>query len=118
KADSVPVLLRVLSTAQTEGLRSAALAALEPFPDPRVAEQILALYPRLSAPLRARAQSLLASRAGSALLLAEAVEAGRVPAREVPLDQVRRLARYQDVRLQQLVEKHWGRVGPAPAGEK
>jgi putative membrane-bound dehydrogenase-like protein len=118
KADAVPVLLRVLSGARTEDLRGAALAALEPFPDRTVAEQVLALYPGLSGPLKARAQSLLASRAGSALLLAEAVEAGRVATREVSLDQVRRLARYHDARLEQLVEKHWGRVGPAPAGEK
>jgi putative membrane-bound dehydrogenase-like protein len=118
KPDCAPVLLRVLSEASSDRLRAAALAALEPFPDARIADQVLDLYPRLSPALRDRAQALLCSRPASALAFLQAVDTGRVGVKEVPLDRVHHIAAYKDSRLGRLVEKHWGKVGPATAGEK
>jgi putative heme-binding domain-containing protein len=46
------------------------------------------------------------------------VDAGRVAAKEVPLDQVRRIAGYNDAALAKLLEKHWGRIQAATTGEK
>jgi putative membrane-bound dehydrogenase-like protein len=114
----VPVLLEVLEGAKTDGVRTAALGALQSFPEPRIAERVLALYPKLSAGLKSRARSLLVSRPPSALLLLQAVDAGRIDAKEIPLDQLQQAAAHKGERIRQLVEKHWGRVGPATQGEK
>jgi len=118
KAENVPLLLDLLATAKTDALRGAVLSALQSFPDARIAERVLALYPRLSPALRTRAQGLLASRPTSALALLQAVDTGRIAPRDVPLDRLQRLTTYKDERLAKLIAKHWGTVAPATAGEK
>ena len=115
--DCVPVLLDVLQSAKTDGLRGAALSALQSFPDPGIAPVVLKLYPKLSATLRNNAQTLLCSRPASALLFLKAVDAGTIAAKDVPLDQVRRLALLKDDEAKKLVEKHWGRIAAATSGE-
>jgi putative membrane-bound dehydrogenase-like protein len=117
-ADCVPVLLHVLGEARGDALRGAILAALQPFPDDRITDAVVALYPKMSSGLRAKAQALLCGRPASALRFLEAVDAGRVSPKEVPLDQLQRMARFNDGRLAALLQKHWGKVGPATAGEK
>ncbi|HMC90497.1 MAG TPA: PVC-type heme-binding CxxCH protein, partial [Gemmataceae bacterium] len=118
KPDCVPVLLPLLDPAQPANVRLAALSALQPFSDKRIAEQVLASYPKLSGDLRSRAQTLLCSRPASARLFLKAVDSGRIDAKEVPFDQVRQILLHNDPQLCTLVEKHWGKVGKAPEGEK
>jgi putative membrane-bound dehydrogenase-like protein len=118
KPGCVPVLLGVLERARSASVRAAALQALQPFGDPSVAVRVLALYPQLPADVRGRARALLASRAGSARLLVEAVDAGKIDPREIPLDQLQQMAACRDTQLRARIEKRWGRVGPATAGEK
>jgi putative heme-binding domain-containing protein len=118
KADCLPALLDLLGTAKTDALRGAVLSALQSFRDDRIAGRVLEIYPRLSLSLRGRAQSLLAGRPASALSLLQAVDAGRIAPREIPLDQLRRLAAYKDERIGKLLAKHWGTVAPATTGEK
>ncbi|HXG09937.1 MAG TPA: PVC-type heme-binding CxxCH protein [Gemmataceae bacterium] len=118
KPDCVPVLLRLLEPTEREAVRRAALAALQPFADPRISERVLALYPKMSADLRSRAQTLLCSRPASAREFLRAVDAGRVAPKEVPLEQLRRLVLFKDDEIKRLIEKHWGRVGGQATGEK
>jgi putative membrane-bound dehydrogenase-like protein len=118
KPDCVPALLDLLGSVKTDALRGAVLSALQPFPDERIAVRVLALYPRLSSSIRDRARTLLASRPASALALLQAVDGGRIAPRDVPLDQLRRLAAHKDERIRKLVEKQWGTIAPATAGEK
>lgn len=116
--DCVPVLLRVLATARTNALRGAALAALEPYPDPRIAEAVLAEYRRLPSDLRNRAQSLLCNRPTSALAFLQKVDTGGIASREVPLDRLQKLAQFNQPEIKRLLEKHWGKFGEATPGEK
>ncbi len=118
KVDCVPTLLKTLAEAKSDAVRAAVLTALQPFTDQQIAAVVLSLYPRLSADLKARAQSLLCGRAASGLELLKAVDAGRIVAREVPLDQLRRLEEFKDVRIDQLIAKYWGKITPATTGEK
>src|SRR5262249_13417360 len=118
KADCVPLLVQVLREAKSDGLRTAALSALQPFPEAKITDEVLAMYPKLSPSLRGRAQDLLCSRPASSVELLKAVDEGRIAAKEIPLKQVRRIWQYQDEGLTKLVEKHWGKIGPATAGEK
>jgi putative membrane-bound dehydrogenase-like protein len=118
KPTCVPLLLDVLEQARPAGVRSAALAALQTFADPTIAPRILTLYPKLPPDLRSRSRALLAARPATALLLIEAVDAGKIDAKEIPLDQLQQMAVYKDDHLRARIEKRWGKVGPATAGEK
>ncbi len=114
----VPVFLGLLAESHPESIRLAALAAVQTYPDEEITKTVLALYPKMSAALRGRAETLLASRPASALAFLKAVDAGTIPAKDVPLDQLRRLVVHEQPAIQQLIEKHWGKVGAATAGEK
>ena len=91
--------------------------ALQPFADPQIAAEVLSLYPKLSTDLKGRAQSLLCSRAASGLELLKAVDAGRIAPRDVPLDQLRRLAEFKDERHRQADRQALGQdhAGDQPA---
>jgi putative membrane-bound dehydrogenase-like protein len=118
KPRCVPVLLRLLTGKEAEPVRLKALSALQAFADPRISATVLAGFPRMPAPLRGRAQALLCSRPASALAFLKAVDAGRIPVKEVSLDQLHRVSLFKNEAIDRLVRKHWGKVGPATRGEK
>jgi putative membrane-bound dehydrogenase-like protein len=118
KADGVPVLLKVFADARGEAVRQAALAALQTYQDPQIADTILNLYPKLPAGLRARAQALLCGRPATALKFLQAVDTGRIAAKDIPLEQLQQVLLHNREPLNRLVEKHWGKVGKQTTGEK
>jgi putative membrane-bound dehydrogenase-like protein len=118
RPDCVATLLDLLREAKTEPLRRALLAALQPFTEPQIAATVLELYPKLSRDLRQRVHGLLCSRAGSGLELLKAVDAGRIPAKDMSLEHLRQLTVHKDKQLDTLIQKHWGRLAPATADQK
>ena len=46
------------------------------------------------------------------------VDAGRIAARDLSLDQLQRLALFHEPAIDKLLEKHWGKIAPATPGEK
>jgi putative heme-binding domain-containing protein len=118
KADCVPVLLKAFAEAKSDNLRGALLSALQSFPDPAIAQSVLDLYPQLTGAARSKAQTLLLSRPSSRLDFLIAVDAGRIPPKELSLEQVRQLAATKDEQIARLIEKHWGKVAPPPPGAK
>ncbi|MFL5342315.1 MAG: PVC-type heme-binding CxxCH protein [Gemmataceae bacterium] len=113
---SVPALLKVLRGSQIQPVRLAALTALQRYDAPDIAATVLELYCgpwQKQAELQAAAQTLLASRPGWALVLLQAVDAGKIAPRSIPLDVVRTLQRHSDDTIAKLVEKHWGKVQAA-----
>jgi putative membrane-bound dehydrogenase-like protein len=116
--ESVSTLLDSFAGAKTDALRAAALTALQAFSHGRIADDVLAAYPKMSPDLKGRAQTLLCSRKSWALAFLQAVDAERISPKEVPIEPLRRIARYEDADLNRLVEKHWGKIAPATAGEK
>src|SRR5262249_53880922 len=116
--EMVPLLLRWLDGAKTDSLRGALLSALQAFADARITQTVLAMYPKMTGSLRGRAQGLLCSRPASALEFLKAVDGGRINPKEVPVDQLQRAVVFKDERVNKLIEKHWGKIGPAAAGEK
>ncbi|HLW65314.1 MAG TPA: c-type cytochrome [Gemmataceae bacterium] len=113
----IPALLKVLQDSADTSIRLTALAALQRYDDPKIAEIVLAIYPRLNDDLRAGAQAMLASRPAWALEFLRAVDAGKI-ARNLPLEIVRTFKRYSDKNVVTLVEKHWGKVQASTAAEK
>jgi putative membrane-bound dehydrogenase-like protein len=118
RADAVAVLLKALTGPGGDGLRQAALAALQRFPGPEVARALLGQYPKLSPNLRGQARALLLSRPASALELLRAVDQKRIAAADISPEQLRPLAQQKNAEIGRLIEKHWGRLGSATAGEK
>jgi putative heme-binding domain-containing protein len=118
KPECVPVLLKVLSEGKGDSVRGAALSALQTFPDAAIADKVLALYPSMSSALRGKAQTLLLSRPASTLKFLQAVDAGQISPKEVPLDQLFRITLHKDEQLTKLVEKHWGKIGQQTTAEK
>jgi len=60
----------------------------------------------------------LCNRPSSALEFLKAVDAGRISTKEVSLDQLQRITRFHSKPIDRLVEKHWGKISPASAGDK
>lgn len=111
-------LLSLLRQAEPEPVHTAALSALGCFDEDRIADAVLAIYPRLAAGSQARAIELLSSRRAWALRLLEAVDGRVIAPAAVPLDQVRQLRTLDDERLATLIRKHWGHVQPTTPLEK
>jgi putative membrane-bound dehydrogenase-like protein len=109
RASLVP-LLGLATGGESDALRTAALGALGRFDDGTIPPALLSAYPREGEPWRRRARDLLLGRAGWARALLAEVDCGRIPAAEVPVDQVRRVSALGDPRLDQLVRKHWGQL--------
>jgi len=118
KNESVAPLLRLLRSSSDTKVRVAVLSALQPFADKRVTDAVLTLYPLMAPEVRSRAQTLLFGRPASALEFLKDVDAGRFNAKDVPLDQLQRLMLFKDKDINELIDKRWGKIGPASSGEK
>jgi putative heme-binding domain-containing protein len=118
KPECVPALLDAFRAAKGDGMRLAVLAAVQPFPDARISAALLELYPRLSSGVRGRVQTLLSTRPATALQLLQQVDAGRIAAKDVPLDLLQQMQRFPNDSLQKLLAKHWGKIGQQTTGEK
>lgn len=102
----------------SDAVRVALLAGLETIDNPKTPKHVLAAYPKWSPAVKKRAVGLLTARPAWALALLTAVDAGTVPKADVTVDQVRPVLAFRNADLTKLVEKHWGKIGPAAAGEK
>jgi putative heme-binding domain-containing protein len=94
------------------------IAGLEAFDLPSVAEAVFAAYPRLSPAVKKRAVQMLLSRPAWALGLFRALDTGKFPKDDISVDQARIAIALADKDVTTLVEKHFGKVAPATAGEK
>ncbi|HQU43160.1 MAG TPA: c-type cytochrome, partial [Pirellulales bacterium] len=113
----VPVLLELLQATSDDGLRTAALAALEKYEAPEIAATVLTLYPQWTDDVRSVAQSLLASRKGTTLALLEAIDAGKIDATTIPLDVARKLTVHRDPRIAALIARHFGNIEGATTAQ-
>lgn len=108
---SIPVLLGVATDDADTSLRKAALTALLPYTEARIATEIVARYRDFPEAVRPAAQTLLASRAASSLELVQAVDAGRIAPAAVPLEVVRQMQRHALPALAALLRQHWPQTG-------
>jgi putative heme-binding domain-containing protein len=95
-----------------------ALKALARFDDPKIPSVLLMGYSVREAVWRAQARELMLGRRDWARALLEAVDSGRLDAKEIPLEQVARVALLGDAELDSLVRKHWGKVSGGTPEEK
>ncbi|MCY2966359.1 MAG: c-type cytochrome [Planctomycetota bacterium] len=114
---AVNVLQAVVKSTKDPDLQSAALGALQSYDDPKIGEQIVMLLPNLSEIARPTALNVLASRKSWARSLLNAVDAGQIAPRTVPVEIVQRILFQRDDQIAAIVEKHFGSVKGATTAE-
>jgi putative membrane-bound dehydrogenase-like protein len=102
---AVPALLAVASDAASDDLRKASLSSLSSYDDDAIGAKVAALLPKLGGDVRAAGFALLASRAKWSVRLLDAVQAGRIKAKEVPADVATRLRASDDTAVAELAAR-------------
>lgn len=111
-------LLGVLAEAETDPFRIGLLKAVEASAEPKAVSSVMVLYPKWTTDVRRRAVTVMLSRPSWARELLLAIDAGKFPKADVSLDQARAAVGLNDSAVTALVEKHFGKLTPATAGEK
>jgi putative heme-binding domain-containing protein len=104
-AELAPLLQRLLHDPE---LRGAALRSLAAFEDRGTPAAILEAYPLLSPVEKKDALNTLASRAAYAAPLLQAVEEGKLRARDLTAEIIRQLRNLKSPEVEQLLQKVWG----------
>lgn len=108
----VDPLLTQLDAALPSSLTVATLKILARFESDAVTTRCLELLKNHRPQIREATSRLLLSRRSSAKALFAEIEAGRVAAENVPVDEVRQVALLNDPDLDAFVRKRWGAVQP------
>jgi putative membrane-bound dehydrogenase-like protein len=108
------VLVELLAAQQGPPIQTAALQALQQFPDGGVAELVLELWPALTPELRVAAVELLCSREKWTRSLLEAVESGTVAPAALDPARVTMLKTHADESIRKLAERVLAAAGPSP----
>ncbi|MGE3317240.1 MAG: PVC-type heme-binding CxxCH protein, partial [Planctomycetaceae bacterium] len=115
---AIEVALAPIANGEAEKVQSAAMSVLGRFNDSRIAAALLEAYPKFSDSLRVQARGVMFGRKDSTQQFLNAVEAGRIAPKDVPTDELRRIALHQDAELDALVRKHWGNIRAGTPEEK
>ena len=113
----VAPLLKLAAAADVD-IQLHALAALRNFDNESVANTLLQLYPRLRNRVQTRAADVLLSRLDWARNFLLAIDQGKLPAKDVSVEQLRPLSWHNDPQLDALIRKHWGAVTVGTPEEK
>lgn len=108
----VPLLQDVVDVPELAG---PALRGLGAYDDPQSAEAIIAAYGKFSDAQREEAIAALASHAGSAVALLDAIKSQRINAADVSAYTARQLLDYSDTAITDRVRELWGHVRTTPA---
>lgn len=103
---------------EPETIQLAAVQVLRRWDSAAVGETLLERYAQFRTAVRAAVRKVLLARRASAALLLAAVDEGRMPAAEIPLDELRLVALHQDAELEALVRRHWGNVSAGTPEER
>lgn len=113
----VPPLLNIVETSRDDALRIAALTALSPYGEEEIGRRVVAMHGKMSDDARSVAQTLLTGRKSWAVLLLDAIDAGKIERAQVPVDTVRKLTVFKDEHIAALLKKHWGNIEGATTAE-
>lgn len=109
--------LSLIGTGEADALQSAALDAIQQLPNANV-RPIFAGYAKMSAGLRQKARELFFSRKTWAEAFLRGVDGGVYTKEEVALEQLQKIAAFEDKMLDELVRKQWGNIGRGTPEEK
>jgi putative heme-binding domain-containing protein len=118
QSSCVPAVCGLLDSTEPEVVQLAALTTLERFDQDGVADDLLLHYPRMSGRVRGRTADVLLSRKRWALTFLQGIDVGKYSAKDVTVEQLRRISFHQDRRLDELMHKHWGAITTGTPEEK
>jgi putative heme-binding domain-containing protein len=118
KRSCVAPLLKLIGGDEPETLQLAAVGALQRFETEEIAATLFRHYPKMSARLRSRTTEVLLSRKTWAEAFLHEIDAGRLGAKDVAIEQLRVVALHKDRSLDDLVRKYWGNIQPGTPEEK
>jgi putative heme-binding domain-containing protein len=118
RQESSAPLFELLAGEDAPAVKLAVLNALAKYDATRVATPLIAIYSSQPSEVRQRILDLLFSRPDATLVLLQTVDAGGFEKAEIPLEQLRRAALHKNAIVDELVQKHWGNVGPGSSEEK
>ncbi|MGN6547319.1 MAG: c-type cytochrome, partial [Aureliella sp.] len=111
--------LALAKSNQPEAVRRGALQLVSRFDDPQLIPALIELHQATnSMALQSQIRDVLLSRRTGARAWLAAVDQGRIAAAATPIDQIRRVAVFEDAQLDALVTKHWGKLKSATPEEK
>lgn len=116
--DLPKAMLAVMDVTKDVKLRQSILAAMAVFADAGLDSYLLNSAEVFTPIDRAAARRVLFSRPATAMKYLELIDAKKLPAAEVPLTELRPLLAFNDKPLSTIIEKHYGKIGPATPGEK
>jgi putative heme-binding domain-containing protein len=116
-ATCIPVVKPHLRSSDAEVQRRA-LAVLGRHGGAAIGDEIVKAYPGMPDANRSRARELLFSRRDWARSFLALIDDGKVPASEIPVEQVRLLAVLEDPQIDAAIRKHWGNIKPGTPEEK
>src|SRR6185369_17208628 len=115
QSSCVPVLLKIVAESRNDGLKSAALGALQSYGDPSIGSTVIELHSNLPDQVRDVAQSLIASRKNWSEQFLAQIDAGKIDAKTVSEPTVRRFLLHDSTEIARLAKKHFGDLsGPSP----
>jgi hypothetical protein len=106
----VPLLSKLL---EAPSLRREALQALGTIRDPQTPALIVKHYPKLNSVEKIEALATLSLRSEWALALMNAIDAGKIPSRDLSPFTVRQMLNLNNQALSEKIGKVWGKVQPA-----
>jgi len=112
-----PLLAIALNDAGSN-VRVAAMRGLVRFDDPQIRDAAITNYADLDPSLQSAAREVLFGRADWALTFLRGVEGGHFSPADMPTEELARLALHERDDLDELIQKHWGRIGAATAEER
>src|SRR5262249_54898112 len=112
------VFLELFASTKSDSLRSGLLGGLEAFEHESIGEKVLAGYSGYSPAVKKRAVQFLLTRPAWALALLKQFDAGKFPKADITVDHARAATALGDKNVTAIVEKHFGKLAPATAGEK
>jgi putative heme-binding domain-containing protein len=116
--NAVAVLLKTLAASKKEDqLRMTILTALQSYRDEEIGSQVVKLYSGFSEDVQSTAHTLFVSRKLWNRQFLEAINAGQIDKKTIPLDAVRKMTIHQDDTIAELVRKHWKNVEGASSAE-
>jgi putative heme-binding domain-containing protein len=116
--DLVPALIQQLDAKQPDAIKLASLDVLAAYESPPVTTALLQTYTTATKDVRHRIRDILFSRPATALAFLQSIDAGKIKADDIPVDQLRRLALHKNEQIDALVHKRWGNIGPGSSEEK
>jgi putative heme-binding domain-containing protein len=110
-------LLTLLDAKEPDAVRKASLGSLQSYKDDKIGAAVVKLLPSITGEVREVAESLLVGRKEWSRQLVNAVDAGQVAAKSIPLATLRKLLLHRDEQIANLVRKHWGEIKGATTAQ-